>query len=244
MPPLKVLLTGPSGRIGPHLLAPFERCYQLSTLDLQPSTRANSHVGDLNDLDSLRRALRGVEVVLHLAATSDEAPFTQELLPNNIGGLYNLLEAAHLEGVRRVVFASSVQAVWDEFGRTDAPIETDVNAPCSLYGVSKIFGEVLGEWFHRHRGLEFVAIRLGWFEQTEKLETDAWINNVWISPGDCARLFRRAIETPDIGFAIVNGTSVAPREILSLRSARELLNYQPCDRPPISHAAATAARAA
>ena len=234
MPLLKVLLTGPSGRIGPHLLAPFERCYQLSTFDLQASPRADSYIGDLNDLDSLRRALRGVEVVLHLAATSDEAPFTEELLPNNIGGLYNLLEAAHLEGVRRVVFASSVQTVWDQFERTDAPIETNVNAPCSLYGVSKIFGEVLGQWFHRHRGLEFVAIRLGWFEQTEKLETNAWINNVWISPGDCAQLFRRAIETPDIGFAIVNGTSKTPRELLSLRSARELLGYQPRDQSPVA----------
>ena len=232
MIPLKVLLTGPSGRIGPHLLAGLEPHYQLSTLDLQPSPRANSHVGDLNDLDSLRRALRGVEVVAHLAATSDEAPFTQELLPNNIGGLYNLLEAAHLEGVRRVVFASSVQTVWDHFPHTDAPIETAVNAPCSLYGVSKIFGETLGEWFYRHRGLEFIAIRLGWFERTEKLETDAWINNVWISPGDCVNLFRRAIETPDIGFAIVNGTSKTPREILSLRSARELLGYEPCDEAP------------
>ena len=232
MLPLKVLLTGPSGRIGPHLLAPFEKCYQLSTLDLQASPRPRSHVGDLGDPASLRRALRGIEVVVHLAATSDEAPFTDELLPNNIAGFYNLLEAAHQEGVRRVVFASSVQTVWDHFDRTAAPIETEVNAPCSLYGVSKVFGEVLGQWFHRHRALEFVGIRLGWFEKTERLEPGAWINNVWISPGDSARLFRRAIETPGIGYALVNGTSKAPREILSLRSAREILGYQPCDEPP------------
>ncbi len=233
MPPLKVLLTGPSGRIGPHLLAPFEQCYRLSTLDLQPSPRPNSHVGDLNDLDSLRRALRGVEVVAHLAATSDEAPFMEELLPNNIVGLYNLLEAAHLEGVRRVVFASSVQAVWDRFKLTDAPVETDVQAPCSLYGVSKIFGEVLGDWYHRHRGLEFVALRLGWFQENRNLKPNEWINNVWLSPGDSVRLFRCAIETPAIGFAVVNGTSATPQEILSLRSARELLGYQPRDKPPL-----------
>ena len=233
MAPTKVLLTGPSGRIGPHLLAAFERCYQLSTLDLQFSARPNSHVGDLSDPASLRRALRGIEVVVHLAATSDEAPFTEELLPNNIAGFYNLLEAAHAEGVRRVVFASSVQTVWDEFDRAQAPIETEINAPCSLYGVSKVFGETLGGWFHRHRGLEFVAVRLGWFEETAKLEPNAWINNVWISPGDCARLFRRAIETPAVGFLVVNGTSKTPREILSLRSAREQLGYEPCDEPPV-----------
>ena len=243
MLPPKVLLTGPSGRIGPHLLAGLEPHYQLSTLDLQASPRPNSYIGNLNDAASLRRALRGVEVVAHLAATSDEAPFTEELLPNNIAGIYNLLEAAHQEGVRRVVFASSVQTVWDQFGRTDAPIETDVNAPCSLYGVSKIFGEVLGEWFHRYRNLEFVALRLGWFQENENLEPGEWINNVWLSPADSVRLFRCAIETPDIGFAIVNGTSKTPREILSLRSARELLNYQPCDEPPTLEIGAQLSRA-
>ena len=234
MSQLKVLLTGPSGRVGPHIVAAFEGCYQLSTFDLKPSPRPRSFVGDLNDVAALRRAMKGVDAVLHLAATSDEAPFLEELLPNNIAGLYNLLEAAHAEKVRRVVFTSSVQTVWDAFGQTDAPIETEVNAPCSLYGVSKIFGETLGGWFHRHRNLEFVAIRLGWFEQTEKLEPNSWINNVWISPGDSVRLFRCALETPDVGYAVVNGTSKTPREILSLRSARDILNYEPCDSPPIS----------
>ena len=234
MLPLKVLLTGPSGRVGPHLLADFENRYQLSTLDLLPSSRPNSFVGDLNDVASLRRALKGVEVVVHLAATSDEAPFIEQLLPNNIVGLYHLLEAAHQEGVRRVVFASSVQAVEDSFADATAPVETEINAPSSLYGVSKVLGETLGGWFHRHRDLEFVAIRLGWFQPIENLEPDARINNIWISPGDSVRLFRRAIETPDVGYAVVNGTSKAPREILSLRSAREILGYQPRDCPPVS----------
>ena len=229
---LKVLLTGPSGRIGPHIVPAFESCYELSTFDIKPSPRPRSFVGDLGDVAALRRALRGVDAVLHLAATSDEAPFTEELLPNNLAGVYNLLEAAHTENVRRVIFTSSVQTVWDHFDSTDAPIETEINAPCSLYGVSKIFGETLGGWFHRHRGLEFIGIRLGWFEQTERLEPNSWINNVWISPGDSVNLFRRALETPDVGFAIVNGTSKTPREILSLRSARELLGYEPRDTAP------------
>ena len=232
MPQLKVLLTGPSGRIGPHVIGALEVCYELSTFDLLPSPRPHSFIGDLDDTDSLRRAMRGVDAVLHLAATSDEAPFAEELLPNNIAGVYNLLEAAHAEKVRRVVFVSSVQTVWDAFQRTDLPIETNVNVPCSLYGVSKIFGETLGGWFHRHRGLEFVAIRLGWFERTELLEPNAWINNVWISPGDSARLFCCALETCDVGFTIVNGTSKTPREILSLRSAREILGYEPRDVAP------------
>lgn len=173
--------------------------------------------------------MRGVDVVMHLAATSDEAPFLEEILPNNIEGLYNLLTAAHLEGVRRVVFTSSVQTVWRSLEKEGGAVPTDVQAPCSLYGVSKIFGEVLGEWFHNYRGLEFIAIRLGWFERTENLEPGSWINNVWISPRDAVQLFQSAIETPGIGYAIVNGTSNTPQELLSLQTARQLLNYQPQD---------------
>lgn len=228
MPKLRVLLTGPSGRIGPHLLSAFENSYDLHTFDLKPSPRPDSHVGTLQDLDSLRAAMRGVDVVMHLAATSDEAPFLSELLPNNIEGLYNLLEAAHLEGVRRVVFTSSVQVAWRDL-TSKAPVETENHAPCSLYGVSKIFGEVLGQWFHNYRGLEFIAIRLGWFEVTERLEKDSWINNVWISPRDAVQLFGRAVETPGIGYAVINGTSKTPQELLSLRSARDLLGYAPQD---------------
>jgi NAD+ dependent glucose-6-phosphate dehydrogenase len=232
MSQLKVLLTGPSGRIGPHLIADFEERYELHTFDLQPSSRPNSHVGNLNDIDSMRTAMRGIDVVMHLAATSDEAPFLEELVPNNIEGVYNLLTAAHLEGVKRVVFTSSVQASWNELTLDRGPVDTSVKAPCSLYGATKIFGEVLGQWFYDYKGLEFIAIRLGWFERTELLEPGSWINNVWIGPKDVVQLFQKAIETLGLGFAIVNGTSNTPLELLSLASARTILGYEPRESPP------------
>ncbi len=229
MSKLRVLLTGPSGRVGPYLLSDFEKSYDLHTFDLHSSSRPQSHVGNLQDIQSLREAMRGIDVVMHLAATSDEAPFIEELMPNNIEGMYNLLSAAHLEGVRRVVFTSSVQTVGHQPNKEFEPIETDVHAPTSLYGVTKIFGEVLGQWFHNYRQLEFIAIRLGWFERTELLQANSWINNIWISPRDSVQLFQKAIETPNIGYAVVNGTSKTPCETLSLKSARELLGYEPQD---------------
>lgn len=229
MSKLRVLLTGPSGRVGPHLLPDFEKSYDLHTFDLHPSPRPNSHVGSLQNIESLREAMRGVDVVMHLAATSDEAPFLEELMPNNIEGMYNVLTAAHLEGVRRVVFTSSVQTVSHRWHKKNQPVETNVNDPQSLYGVTKVFGEVLGQWFYNYHKLEFVAIRLGWFERTELIKPDNGINNIWISPRDSVQLFQKAIETPDVGYAVVNGTSKTPREVLSLQSARELLGYEPQD---------------
>lgn len=234
MIPLKVLLTGPSGRVGPHLVAPFrERYEELRTFDLHPSEEPHSFVGDLSALEPLREAMRGVDVVVHLAATSDEAPFVEELVPNNVIGLYNVLEAARLEKVRRVVFASSIQAVGNGWRAKPGPIGTDdVARPSSLYGATKVLGETMGRWFHDKHGMEFIAVRIGGFQpyDSEFLRREKhWVFGIWLSPRDAAALFERAIETPGIDYAIVNGTSKTEKEFLSLQSAREILGYEPQD---------------
>ena len=227
---MRVLLTGPSGRIGPHLVGPFQDKYQLRLFDRIPNDFPDFALGELGDVQSLRAAMRGIEVVAHLAATSDEAPFIEQLVPNNVIGLYNVLEAARLEKVRRVVFASSVQAFGRALHGSDAPVETDVNRPTSLYGVTKVMGEQMGQWFHDKHDLEFIALRLGWVEPDEvMLANPGGIRNIWLSMGDCARLFMRAIETPDIGFGVFNGTSQTPTERMSLASARKVLGYEPQD---------------
>ena len=233
---MRVLLTGPSGRIGPHLVGPFQEKYDLRLFDLQrndsPAIRPNveQFVGNLTDIAALQAAMEGVEVVAHLAATSDEAPFIEQLVPNNVIGMFNVLEAARECGVRRVVFASSIQAFGRALHGDNGPVETNVNHPNSLYGVTKIMGEQMGQWFHDKHGLEFVALRLGWVEPDEKMrQSSGGIRNIWLSMRDAARLFICAIDAPDIGFAIVNGTSKTGIERMSLRSAREILGYEPQD---------------
>ena len=107
---LSVLLTGSSGVIGKHLVEPFKKHYRLVTFDRNPSqNRGVNVVGDLCDFKGLKATMKGIDVLVHLAATSDEAPFTKELLPNNILGVYNAFQAAYEAGVKRIVFASSCQ---------------------------------------------------------------------------------------------------------------------------------------
>ena len=228
--PLAVLLTGPSGRIGPSIVADFETRYDLRTFDFKPSSRPNSFVGDLSSLESLREAMKGVEVVVHLAATSDEAPFIEELVPNNVIGFYNVMEAARLEGVRRVVFASSVQAIGLALRDAPGPVETNETRPNSLYGATKVLGEVVGRWYHDRHELEFVALRLGWVvSEEEARKQHGSLLNIWLSLRDLVSLVRCAVEVPDVGFAIVNGTSKPPKTTLSLQSARDVLGYEPQD---------------
>lgn len=228
---MNVLLTGPSGRLGPYLVAPFREIYQLRTFDLAPSPEPNSFVGDLSEIEPLREAMCGCEVVVHLAATSDEAPFVENLVPNNVIGLYNVFEAARLEKVRRIVFASSIQAMGYNLRNQDTPVETDELArPSTLYGATKALGETMGRWFHDKHQMEFVSLRVGAFQPYDSL----WLaenkaSDIWLSPRDAASLFQKAIETPNVGYAIVNGTSKTTRERMSLASARSILGYEPQD---------------
>jgi len=234
MPRLKVFLTGATGRVGRVLVPALRECYQLSTLHRRPPPDDPTAVlGDLSDRASLASMMAGCDVVVHLAAVSREAAFVESIVPANIVGTYNVFQAALEAGIRRIVYASSCHVVRFKTNLPDRlPLDVgDPYEPETIYGASKAFGEVLGRYYHDHHGLESIAIRIGWLVPYDdpELRTSESKRRIWLSPRDGVALFRRAIEKPGVGFAVVFGTSITSQEILSLRSARESLGYQPQD---------------
>jgi uronate dehydrogenase len=125
----KIVLTGAAGRLGSYLRAPLAKlAEQLVSTDIAPDigkTLANETYmrADLADLNTIKTVLQGADMVVHFGAIGDEAPFEQLLGPNFIGA-YNIWEAAFQNGVRRVVYASSIHAV-GMYDKTDF-IGTDV----------------------------------------------------------------------------------------------------------------------
>jgi nucleoside-diphosphate-sugar epimerase len=89
----------------------------------------------------------------------------------------------------------------------------------------------MGRWYHDKHGMEFVGIRIGWFHPYDSpaLRENEGARSIWFSPRDAVQLFRRAIETPNVGYALVFGTSITEVERLSLKTAREILGYEPED---------------
>ncbi len=229
---LKVLLTGPSGRLGPHLVGPFRDCYDLATFDLKHAPEPQSFVGDLSEIEPLRVAMRGVDVVVHLAATSDEAPFIEKLLDPNVVGIYNVLEAARLENVRRIVFASSVQAVgFNRRGESETMNVVSLPRPNSMYGVTKVWGETLGRYYHDKHDLEFIALRLGAFEPYDSPNLrHRGYQEIWLSPRDAVGVFRAAIEKEGIGYAILNATSKTRVEHMELQPTLDVLGWKPQEK--------------
>jgi nucleoside-diphosphate-sugar epimerase len=228
---LRVLLTGAGGRIGPHILPTFREAFDLRLLDRNPVPGPEPTVlTDLSDPEILREAMQEIDVVVHLAATSDEAPFVEELVPNNVVGLYHILESARIAGVRRVVFASTVQAVgFYPAGTTIAA--SDAPRPVTLYGCTKALGETMGRHYHDKHQLEFIAVRIGWFLDYEapQLRRYQGARDIWLSPRDAAGILAASVTTPNIGYAIVNATSRTDFERLSRRECREILGYDAVD---------------
>ena len=105
-----VLVTGAAGRIGRAVVRELTaRGHRVRAFDRTPApAAAEVVVGDLTDAAAVRHAARGAETLVHLAATPDDDDFLTQLLPNNLVGVYHVLEAARLVGVKRLVLASSV----------------------------------------------------------------------------------------------------------------------------------------
>jgi len=116
--------------------------------------------GDLRDMQAVRSAVAGIEVVFHQGALASVPRSIEEpvsSLETNINGTQNVLLAARDSGVRRVVYASSSSV----YGNTlllpkHEAMPTD---PMSPYAVQKLTGELLCGVFTRIYGLETVALR-------------------------------------------------------------------------------------
>jgi nucleoside-diphosphate-sugar epimerase len=115
---------------------------------------------DIRDAAAMLAALRGADVVFHLAAIPSVPRSIQDPVPShevNIDGAFNVFRACVDAKVRRVVYAASSSA----YGDTDVlpKVETMLPRPKSPYAVQKLMGEHYASVFHSCFGLETVALR-------------------------------------------------------------------------------------
>ena len=224
----KLVLTGAAGRLGSYLREPLSKlATELVSTDIVDefgNTLANERYvkADLASLEQMTKVLEGADMVIHFGAIGDEAPF-DAILEANIKGAYNVWEAAYQNGVRRVVYASSIHAVGMHL-KTDF-IGTDAaHRPDTFYGLAKCFAEDLGSLYWDKRGVESVCMRI---------LSAAQVNNPralgsWLSYDDLIHLVERAIDTPVTGHTIIYGVSNNDRAPVDNHLAN-FLGYRPKD---------------
>jgi threonine 3-dehydrogenase len=165
---MRILVTGSGGQVGLDLIAVLgERGHEVHGSDLAPRPAAGLaasvpwHRLDVTDaaaVGALVHELRP-ERIYHLAAIlsarGEEIPAVAYDV--NQTGTYNVLEACRLHGVRQLVFTSTIAVFGPglpERVGDDVPLR-----PTTMYGVTKVAGELLGEYYARRFGLDFRGVR-------------------------------------------------------------------------------------
>ncbi len=223
-----VLMTGAAGGVAAFLRKEFQGRYRLRLSDIVALDDRGAHEtfvkAELGDFAALRSAVAGVDGIVHLGGFSVEGDW-DTILEANIIGAYNLFEAARIEGVKRIVFASSNHAMG--FYRRDETIDhSRYPRPDSRYGLSKVFGEALGSLYADKYGAEVLNIRIG---NVAEEPADVRLLSIWISPRDLAQLISIGLEHPDIRFEVVYGMSDNARAWWDNSNAKRL-GYAPQDR--------------
>ncbi len=202
-----LLLTGASGNLG-RWLAPAlaAKGYRLRLSDIaafpDPLPEGAEFIAaDLADAPAVAALVAGTDCILHFGGISTERAW-DEIIGPNIHGCVNIFEAARTEG-QRVIFASSNHTI-GFYPRGQRLDTTDPCRPDGYYGLSKIWGEMLGRMMFDKHGLESVHLRIG---SAIPEPVEARHLSTWLSLPDLLAALLAAITAPVTGHAVVWGAS-------------------------------------
>jgi nucleoside-diphosphate-sugar epimerase len=228
----RLLLTGAAGKVGACLRDALRERYEWVLTDQKEVGKSGGqpfYQADITDLAALRGLCEGIDTVVHCAASSQLTAGWDELLPNNIIGLYNILQAATEGGCRRVILTSSYHVVFGYPAGQPVPL-TWPAYPVNLYGASKVLGESLASVFAHQSALSIICLRLGAVKQAEELGVGQSILAEVITYNDLIRLVIAAIEAPDtVRFGCFHGLSNNRHKRLDISETVRVLGYRPCD---------------
>lgn len=166
---MRALVTGGSGFIGSHVVDKLrDRGVEVRVYDMvMPTFRDDIefYQGSLLDLDAIRMAISGTEVILHLAAVADvkdvfEEPHYSESI--NVRGTINVLEAVRRSRgqIKRVIYGSTTW-VYSEVSEQYVDEQTPLRPPAHLYTATKIASEYYCQSYSKLYGLECTILRYG-----------------------------------------------------------------------------------
>lgn len=164
---MRILVTGANGFIGRHVVSALVRDHEVVSAVRRAGTAADTTrevvVGDIDGATNWTDALAGADVVIHLAArvhvmSESESDSLGAYREVNTFGARGLAEACVEEGIRRLVFVSSIKV--NAEATNGVPISAiDVPMPVDPYGVSKLEAEEALRSVAANHDLEVIVLR-------------------------------------------------------------------------------------
>ena len=167
----QILVTGATGQIGSELTIMLRKRYGKNNViaaghKRKPSEKLSEsgpfEYVDTTNSENIEKVVKkhDIDTIYHLAAVlsavGEENP--QSAWHINMDGLYNVLEVAREHGVTRVFWPSSIAAFGPDAPRVNTPQDA-VLIPHSMYGVTKVSGELLCNYYFMRFGLDVRSVR-------------------------------------------------------------------------------------
>jgi len=219
---MKVLITGAGGYLGGGIHLPFVAPevagrYELRLMDVVPFERPPHEVivGDVADLQAVRRAVKGCQgiVIAHMASRQGGA-YDTPIVPfdANVKGTANLFFAAAEEGIKRVALISTTgvvaaNAVADP---DKGPGKYDRHSPLrsrGIYSLTKVCQEAIAEHYHREHGIGVGVLRIGCVMDGDTMIDKYGRKHATRGPSltdrrDIGEVARLCLEDPNLGYEI------------------------------------------
>ena len=239
---MNVLIVGGAGHVGSIIRADFEREHRVHYYDIKPFPGAESRsvVADVNDAAKIEKAVDKQDAVIYLALGWAPGPkrncnHIDSAFAVNVRGFYRFLEQGLRAGVRRFVYASTLNVYeqWDEPGPLPACDDVPTSA-WGTYGMSKRLGEQLClAAAQQYPDAVIIALRLCGPKSEEdwpgnEYRKELGLNNkCMLGPNDTRRLFLQAVQCDRCGAHLMNATGDLAKLRYALDKSAEILGWQP-----------------
>jgi nucleoside-diphosphate-sugar epimerase len=245
----RVLITGAAGRIAQMVREALVNDYELAGIDLRaPEGYEEAYVANMTDLDAVRPAFEGKEIVVDFANNPAGNLSWEDAYFNNIHATFNSMRAAQEAGVRRYIYTSS-NRITEEY-QQDEPYAsicrgdyTGLNPatlplinssmpvrPNGPYGIGKAAAEAAGRYFVDKHGMSVICLRLGTMGREGAGPRDQRQFATLLTPRDVKHLYACAAAAPDdLSFGVFYGVSNNKWRFWDISDAERLIGYRPQD---------------
>ncbi|MFA5363353.1 MAG: NAD(P)-dependent oxidoreductase [Candidatus Omnitrophota bacterium] len=233
----RVGITGAGGNVGTTLQKGLNGLYDLTVFDMKDISHPEGKFVkvDFADPKQGEGVFNGLDALIHLAGDPRPNAPRPLTMRNNFLAASFAFEEARKAGVKKIVYASSnfyhegaigeiLQGTMKQLITLDMP-----PTPLSLYGESKVFGEMVGRHL-AYRGMQFVALRIGWTvpQDDPSVYGGSYMRAVFCSKRDLVQAFTRALEV-ETGFMPAFAVSNNTNAVFDLAETRKKLGFDPQD---------------